>query len=438
VKSTIKHQPSTIGTCFGLTDAGRVILRGTIFVALAALLIPTFGILSVLVFVMLVALVVGFIFRPRMQITGTLPERVVAGQVTHLTYSIRNIGRLPAYNVCVRFRTLPEAVEAVAEAEPVRRLEPGETSELSVAIRPKRRGRYELRPPACESGFPFNLFSFGTLPRDQESLIVLPAFSLLDLWLPCVSRHVSAGSMRLAGRVGTSPEYIGNRPFLPGDSPRRIDVRAWARLAVPATKEYDDDLDTYAALILDTRGPERGRRSKLKDGKELEAAISLCASVAYTIHRDCQIDLLLAGRDLHELGSGPKATRLDRVHETLAMVEPARGYAADQIGPLLEGRLDEVSEAIFILQRWDATYQPLVDLAQQAGCHCTVVVVAGSEHPDSGARPPVRAGGDMIADGGSGSGAESALRHPPSAIGPVADVRFVSADDILSGRRDLL
>ncbi|MCU0913862.1 MAG: DUF58 domain-containing protein [Planctomycetes bacterium] len=431
MKSTIKHQPSTINICFGLTDAGRVILRGTVFVALAALLIPTFGILSVLVFVMLVALVVGFIFRPRMQVTGTLPERVAAGQVTHLTYTIRNVGRLPAYGVFVRFRTLPEAIEQVAEAEPVRRLEPGATTELTVAIRPKRRGRYAIRPPACESSFPFNLFSFGTLRQEEESLMVLPAFSLLDLWLPYVSRHVSAGSVRPAGRVGTSPEYIGNRPFLPGDSPRHIDVRAWARLSVPATKEYDDDLDTYAALILDTRGPQRGRRSKAKDLKELEAAVSLCASVAYTIHRDCQIELLLAGRELYSFGSGPKATRLDRVHETLATVEPVPGYAADQIGPLLEGRLDEISEAVFILQSWDSTYQPLIELAEQAGCHCTVIIVTGSERTEAGAgsRPEAVLHRSVTA---------ASDRGLASVIGPAADVQFVAADEILSGRRDWL
>jgi hypothetical protein len=161
--------------------------------------------------------------------------------------------------------------------------------------------------------------------------------------LPYVSRHVNVSSIRPAGRMGTSPEYIGNRPYQPGDPPRRIDVRAWARLSVPATKEYDDDLDNYAAIVLDTRVPGLSRRPRSgqawsrsflagllgrligggnahKDGtgspqpvKELEAAVSLCASMAYTIHKDCLIDLLLVGTDLHAFTSLPRATRLDRV-----------------------------------------------------------------------------------------------------------------------------
>ena len=405
--------------CFGLTDAGRVILRGIVFIAFATLIIPAFDVLSVLVCVMLVALVVGFILRPRILVTGNLPDRIIAGQTAHLTYTVKNIGRLPAYNLRVRFRALPEAVEQVADTQTVSSLGPGQTTEAAVAIRPTRRGCYRIGHPVCESSFPFILFHFGVSREGEESLIVLPAFSLLDLSLPYVSRHVNASSLRPAGRVGTSPEYIGNRPYQPGDSPRRIDVRAWARLSVPATKEYDDDLDNYAALILDTRVPESGPKSGPKEVKELEAAISLCASMAYTLHKDCLIDLLLAGADLHSFASVPKAMRLDRVHETLATIEPSKDYTAEQLGSLVEeDRLGEISEIIFIVLHWDRTYQQLVDWAEQAGCHCTTIIVGkpASEADDRGQKTEDSA----------------VLGHPSS------DVRLVPADEILAGRRDSL
>jgi uncharacterized protein (DUF58 family) len=419
--------------CFGLTDAGRVILRGIVFIAFATLIIPAFDVLSVLVAVCLTALVIGFVFRPRILITGNLPDRIIAGQTAHLTYAIKNIGRLAAYNLRVRFHALPDVIEQMADAQTAFSLGPGQTAEAVVAIRPTRRGCYRIGRPVCESSFPFNLFRFGTSRDGEESLIVLPAFSLLDLLLPYLGRHVNAGSLRPAGRTGTSPEYIGNRPYQPGDSPRRIDVRAWARLSVPATKEYDDDLDNYAALVLDTRVTEGRSKSKSKEVKELEAAVGLCASVAYTVHRECLIDLLLAGTDLHLFTSLPKAVRLDRIHETLAVVEPSKDYTAEQIGPLLEDRLGEISEIIFIVLHWDRTYQQLAQWAEQAGCHCTAIVVG---EPDSGRgnRDPKR---DSFALGnptpwlpetvGAGTGAS-----------PYTEVRFVSADEILAGRRDPL
>ncbi len=449
---------------FALTDAGTVILRGIGFLAFAALIIPAFDVLSVLVSVMLVALVVGFVFRPRILVTGTLPDRIIAGEVAHLTYTIRNIGRLPAYHLHVRFLALPEAIEQTADAAVAERLGAGQATDVVVAIRPQRRGCYRFRPPVCESSFPFNLFHFGRARADEDSLIVLPAFSLLDVSLPYVSRHVNAGGIRPAGRLGTSPEYIGNRPYQPGDPPRRIDVRAWARLSVPATKEYDDDLDNYAALVLDTRVPElslqprsgqarsrwslpgrllrrlvRGRNARRsgttlpQEIKGLEAAVSLCASMAYTIHKDCLIDLLLVGTDLHSFTSLPRATRLDRVQEALAAVEPALDYPAEQVGSLWEDRLEEISEVIFIVLRWDRTYQQLAQMAEQAGCHCTVMVVG---------EPDASNGGLRIADfglkGAMDANPQSAIHNPQWAIDPIGDVRFVRADEVLAGRRDAL
>ncbi len=393
---------------FGLTGAGRVMLRGTGFVVLAALVIPAFGVLSVLVAVMLMALVFGFLLRPRIRVTGRPPDRVIAGQTAHLTYTVTNVGRLPAYNLRMRFHGLAESVEQVAKADMVARLGPGETAEQTVVLRPKRRGIYQIGQPICESSFPFNLLYFGTSHDERETLIVLPAFSLLQLSLPYLSRHVNASSLRPAGRAGTSPEYVGNRPFLPGDSPRRIDVRAWARLSVPATKEYDDDLDNYAALVLDTRVPENRLKSK-KEIKELEAAVSLCASVAYTIQRDCLIEVLAAGADLYEFTSVPKTVRLDRTHEILAGVEPSKGWQPEQLGPLLDERLHEVCEVIFILLSWDGTNRRLVESAERAGCHCTAIVVGEPK------RMAEQEGMDWT-----------------------GDIRFVPADEILAGRMELL
>ncbi len=376
---------------FGLTDAGKVVLRGTGFVTLAALIVPAFGVLSALVSVVLMALLVGFVLRPKIQVSGTLPERIVVGQTARLKYVLKNVARLPAYNLCVRL-TLPEAIEQVGDGHVVSRLGPGDTTEVTVEIRPKRRGYYRIKQPICQSSFPFNLFSFGTSHDDEETLIVLPAFSRLQIPLRRLSRHVHAGSARLAGSTGVFPEYAGNRPFLPGDSPRNIDARAWARLSVPATKEYHNDFDNYTALVLDTGVPEVLRKESLglsrstsNESKELEAAVSLCASVAFTINNDCLIDLLLTGHELHQFTAWPRMVRLDKIHEILAGVEPSKGYSLEQIAPKLANRFYEISEVVFILLSWDKAYRQstgcltaLLELAGKAGCHCTVLMIGES------------------------------------------------------------
>ncbi len=385
---------------FGLTEAGKVILYGIGFVALGALIFPAFGVLSVLVWVVLVAFLAGSILRPKIRISGGLPDRIMAGQTVRLTYVLENVGRFAAYNLWLKFGPAlgdePGAIEQVEDGQVISRLGPGQTVEMTIAIRPRRRGYYLIREPVCLSSFPFNLFTFS-LSQPQRSgpwpIIVLPTFSRLRVAIRGPSRQAPSGSTRFAGRMGFSPEYAGNRPFLPGDSLRQIDSRAWARLSVPATKEYHDDFDYRAALILDTAVSEAVLRSKPREIKELEAAVCLCASVAYSINDACLIDLLAAGPDLHQFTDRPRAVRLDKIQEILAGVEPSAERVAgilpairardalDTLESTLATEFGGISDVFFILLRWGKTYEALLEAAARAGCRSVVLLVGGQDDP---------------------------------------------------------
>ena len=266
-----------------VTDAGNTLLRGTVFVLLAAMIVPAFGVLAVLVAVIIAALIAGYALRPRIQITGNLPERVVAGQSIRVAYTIKNVARTPAYQLSIRFAVLPDGIDHITEDHAILNLVPGETAQATVTIHPRRRGHYVIGQPICKSSFPFNLFTFGLSRAGTQTLTVLPPFYDMPIALGRRRRHVHSGRDQFAGHADLSPEYAGNRPFLPGDSPRTIDVRAWARLSVPATKEYLNNADSYAALILDTRAPAKGRVSKSRAARDMDAAVSLCASLALTV-----------------------------------------------------------------------------------------------------------------------------------------------------------
>lgn len=415
VPTGTRRQPSLAGPYggtlrLGLTDAGRVVLTGIIFVALTALVFPAFGVLSILIWVVLTALLVGFFLRPKIQLKGQLPDRIMAGQSISLCYILENVGRFPAYHLCVKFGALPEGIEPISDEQTISRLGPDETIAVTITIKPTRRGYYQIKHPTCQSSFPFNLFRFGTSYNTEENLIVLPAFYGLRMPTRGLSRQVHVGSARPAGRMGCSTEYVGNRPFLPGDSPRRIDARAWARLAVPATREYHDDFDYYAALVLDNHAPDIPSRSQTNQIKELEAAISLCASIAFSMSKDRLIDLLLIGPDLHRFTDYPRTIRLDRIHEILAGVEPAYSNPLMQTERIWTNRFGEISEVVFILLHWNETYRRLLDLARQVGCHTTVLLIG---EPDE-------------------------MHIEKIDAGQPENVRLLSSDEILSGHVELI
>ena len=356
-----------------ITEAGNTLLRGTLFVLLATMIVPAFGVLAFLVMVIIAALVTGYVLRPRIRITGNLPERVVAGQTLEVTYELRNIARVPAYQLSIRFVTLANDIEHVAADHTTVDLAPGETAKAILTIRPKRRGHYVIDPPICRSSFPFNLFTFGTSRRGTQTLTVLPPFYEIPITTGRRQRQVHSGRDQFAGHAELSPEYAGSRPFLPGDSPHTIDVRAWARLGAPATKEYLNTVDSFSALILDTRVHLHASRSDII--KNLDAAVSLCASLAFIASRDGHIDMLLAGTDLHEFSSWPVSSRLDRTHDLLAGVQANRAYQLESLETVLEDRFRQISEAMFVLFVLDETYQPVLEWATRAGCHCTVFIV---------------------------------------------------------------
>jgi len=118
--------------------------------------------------------------------------------------------------------------------------------------------------------------------------------------------------------------------------------------------------------------------------------------------------------------------RLHRIHEVLAGVEASKGYSLEEIGPLLEDRLAEISEIVFILLRWDDTYRRLVGWAQRAGCH-TMVIVIGDEKSAACPTSPV-------ARGASDGSTEAEDLGDDCGTG----IRFVSADDVLAGRVEYL
>jgi hypothetical protein len=376
-----------------MTEAGKVLLHGTACILLAALIVPAFGILAALAAVLLTALIAGFVLRPRVQVRGNLPDSVIVGQAAHFRYKIENGARVSAYQLSVEIDSLPASIERLNGSHLIPRLTPGATTELTLDFTMHRRGRFLIPAPVCRSGFPFNLFVFGLSHAGDQPLLVLPPVYPLRLTVHDRIWRLSSSGGGFTARTEVSPEYAGNRPFVTGDSPRHIDARAWARLSVPATKEYYADQDKLAVLVLDSRVPGLSRRD-VEPNEPFEAAVCLCASAAFTLERDCFIDSVLIGPTLHRFAQVPTTHRFTTLHQMLATVEPSDGYDLESTGQEMEADWRQTSEAVFILLTWDKMYSRLIEQAARAGCHTTVLLLDGSTRAGA---PPMDAEGTVWA-----------------------------------------
>ena len=370
------------GLRFKLTDPGKLLLIGTLIAIMAGsltLAVPIYHVFTVLVCLLVLALAAGLVFRPRVSVAGGFGPKAVAGQPIAGRFELTNRSRVAAYDLSLGYFELPASLKPIDPERMIRRVGPGREANLELRLQPLRRGLYELNGLRCFTTFPFNLFRTGPRVRRDESLLVMPSFEPIDRVDVPVSARYQPGGIAMTSRIGESPEYIGNRDFRPGDSLRRIDSRAWGRLASPVVKEYQEEYYCRIALVLDTLIPRRRRRGP-SGFAELEAAVSLTAAIADAMSRgEYLIDIFAAGPNLYVFRSGRHIAHFENVLEILACVEECRANPFALVGPALAGELGSISAVIFILLDWDRSRQALVRTAAETGCSTKVLIVRDAE-----------------------------------------------------------
>lgn len=383
---------------FRLTPAGRVMMGAMLAAGMTCwvtLTVPIYHIFCALAATYLVGGVFALLGRPRLRVSARMPDRAVAGQEVEGVFELTNKARRAAYDVSVGLFEMPGAVRQVGLAATVGRLAAGESASLPVRIRPLRRGLYWLGDALAFTTFPFNLSRNWPIRHAVGPLLVLPRYHRIEgVDMPVGSRY-QPGGIALTSNIGESPEYVGSREYRPGDSPRRIDFRSWARLARPVVREYQEEYYCRVALVLDTFVPGI-RRQPAGGFKALEAAVSLTASAAEALSRgEHIIDLFAAGPQLYVFRAGRHTAHFENVLEILASVEPSRANPFDKVTPALANELANISAVVFVLLDWDAARRELVRTAVEVGCNTKVVVVRKSRpteplDPDESWAGPVR------------------------------------------------
>lgn len=365
---------------YKLTSAGwSLIVLGFVSGLLGYTLeLPIFFALCALFALGSTALVVNAALRPRVTIDGSFPQLACAGQPVTGWFHIVNMGRWSALELNAGLFGIERALRVTGAREVCTHLMPGARTSLPITIVPNRRGLYRLPPVRVFTTFPFSICRSGRAAPLGGSLLVAPHFHpLTTIDVPAARRH-QPGGIALTSDVGESPEYIGNREYRPGDPPRRIDFRSWARLAKPVVREYQEEFYCRIALVLDTYVP--GRRRRPATGfAELEAAVSMSAAIADALARgEYLIDIFAAGPELYVFRSGRSTAHFENVLEILACVDECRTNPFDTIAPALTDELARISTVICVFLDWDETRERLVQAAVESGCAVKLVVVRDS------------------------------------------------------------
>ena len=373
------------------------------FFAMFSINSPAIPVFLFLLTLLSVDFLLGFIFRPRLEVERILPPRAKCGVAFDVSYRVRNLRRLPAADLLLDPNIeLPElrrvhgfkycAVPARADQT------------FAVTLKPFKRGVFSIPQGIAESSFPFNIFKHSVLFARKESLIVHPASRDLRNLFPRDGGVMPRLSAHSIPRPGDSMDFYGCRAYRPGDSPRKIHWRATARYRIPIIKEYQKEHVSHAAILLDTyvsrahqvAGTLRALFSlsesllKVRTNRTFEAAVSLSASIAETLTAmSYHVDLLAVGSHVSRFPSNGEPDRdCAPLLDVLATASPSAGDAFSGSGAksLSEEAL-ESGTVFVILTRWDASTGAFLDSLNDRGSMVVSVLVTphvpDAELPDN-------------------------------------------------------
>jgi len=365
---------------FKLTPVGRHAVVGIFLSAFGAV---TVDVPIYLIFCGLVGLFgcvefTGMLFRPKLEVTGLMPAKVTAGGVAQGQVRIVNNGKWPAYDIMCSVGKLPTELRHTDGTTVIPEILPGEEANLPVSISASRRGEYVVPELRIHSTFPFNLMRFGTAAVPANKLIVLPRFEQMEQFELPFSVRFQAGGILSEKHTGDSPEYVGNREYVPGEPIHRLDFKAWARVGKPVVREYQNEYSSRVAIVLDTFQPRQFPR--WNNDPALEAAVSLTASIADCLNQtETVMDVFAAGPDLFLFQAVAGTTHFDSVLEILAAVDSTRQNPFERLTPVIAESLESISTVVCVFLDWDEARETLTRQILESGCSLRVFVIRNGE-----------------------------------------------------------
>lgn len=328
---------------------------------------------------MLGALAVSrFFAMPKVRVSVSQPARVAIGDEVVFSIALHNDGDRDVLAVRVAGPFLPWDGAWIDRtwtnvAPTIPRVPARGSASTVCRARFTDRGEHHLDPFRASALAPFGLTQGPAARSAGLRFVVVPRAARVErLGVELGPRH-QPGGVAQAVQTGESMDLRGVRPYRPGDPVRDLHARSWARIGRPVVREYQQEYFRRVAVVLDA---ELGDA----DPRRFEAAISLAAGVVQRASReDALIDLLVVGRDVHELSArgGSAQSVLGATLDVLACVKGNVPFSPDAVEAAVRPYLGRLSAVVLITLYPDGIRAGLAQRVRRLGVACSVVAVLG-------------------------------------------------------------
>lgn len=248
------------------------------------------------------------------------PGRIFAGQAFLMEISVENTKRsLASYSIEVEDRIAGGVLDKKCY---FLKVPAGRTQRTSYRHTFPRRGLYRFTGFRVGTKFPFGLFRKSRDLEVGKDLIVYP--HIHPITVPPPRAHYAGNDT--ARQLGRRGEFFGLREYRDGDDRRDIHWRSTARTGRPLVREYEDESQKRAVIVLDNALPAPAQASdgatesseNTRATAAMERAISAAASMttAY-LSKGYAVELVARGCRVPS-GAGP--TQVTRMLEALALL----------------------------------------------------------------------------------------------------------------------
>jgi uncharacterized protein (DUF58 family) len=298
------------------------------------------------------------------------PRRAAVGERVQITVTLTHRGSTPLRALRVLRPFLPWDGRWNGPRPEIAELAPDATAQATCEAVFVARGEQHLDPFEVGALSPFGLSVGRPASSADVRLTITPRIApIARVTTPSTRKH-HPGGVALASKTGESMDLLGIRPYRPGDPPRDLHARSWARRGEPVVREYQEEYFTRLGVIVDCD-------ETVSTATQLEAALSLAAGLMARLSRgEALIDLLVVGETVHPLTIGRSLGHLDQALDRLACVTPGDRLDADRLLTHLAPHLSRLAGVLFVAFAWDDTRRAIAARVRGHGVGCQTYVVS--------------------------------------------------------------
>ncbi len=253
----------------------------------------------------------------------------------------------------------------------------GETKLIELSCTPLKRGKIQF--PDTKLVLPDALGLFQKvikLAPDTSSITVLPKrYKLPELNLEGISRN-EVGGRSVAHATGQTDEVVGLREYRPGDPPKHIHWRSWAKTGKPIVREYEDVFFPRYGLVLDTACP-------YEKADDFEEAVSIATSFVRSVEtKECLLDLIFLNQGARVQTVGKGGAKSDEMLELLATIDVDLEPDWEALSKKVLTHSEALSACIIVLVELDDQRKKLIRQWRATGLALLTILITDEPRDD--------------------------------------------------------